>query len=225
MQTAALQVLLSFIHKVNSSDRNQSLQDWRKLLDGFVSPWCKLRYALRSKSMGETKTFEIPYETLPRFFYVAYRSQIIQFHWLLGQTREYSFPQGGYPDNMMTDKGYVLVDCPTAKWMYFYEDDSCIVLDGHLRVAYNPRLQIEMLEIHTRKEHDFCRDASFAGDYGIPTSLLRFIEIAEIANRMKHVMDTHVHNDSTLHGPLELFATYKNEADSGEANAGDSIDI
>lgn len=209
-QSMALLKLMQFCEALNSNlEQKSEIEFWRRVIGEFFVDTGVLKYTVNSGK--ERRTWELPAAILPRFYrtFIVSGVQRIQIH--LEDSRPFQ------PNPM----GFV-VDCPRASVSYYMGKDNFVTSSGSLRVIFNNRLKIELLEQSTNDHNEFIsREAVIAllesspeaksiphsklGPFGMTESVMRFLQISETMTQMRDLMSQSAAPNSG--GPLKTFET------------------
>lgn len=208
-QSMAILKLMQFCEALNTvSDQRSDIEFWRRIVGEYFTETANMRFSVNNGK--ETKVFELPAFVLPRFFQTFANSgvQRIQIHL-----------EGARP--VPTAGNSFMVDCPRISVSFHMGNDSLINSNGGLRVFYNNRLKIEILEQSMHDHNEFISRAACVAmmenfdpnnlpkasiyPFGVTEPVMRFLQIWETVVQMKELV-----NQSTLPnsgGPLKTFET------------------
>lgn len=120
MSGATLLKVLNFADKLGSFRAHQQANDfnfWHKLIEQHFSKDGVFRMILRSDKDKCSKTFEVNYHSLPRFFYIQYESEVDQIQLLLDGTIEKAVTES-----------HQFVQAERARMIYWFRDGTQVSL-------------------------------------------------------------------------------------------------
>ncbi|OLL24688.1 Adhesion defective protein 1, partial [Neolecta irregularis DAH-3] len=142
-------------------EHRHNIAYWKKVIGDYFMDNAVMRYTSYHSTTKDQRLFEIPSGILPRYFLMNHESGIRQMQLLLDGPRDFMLPTG-----------MLLVECPRASIIYWFENGIQVTVAGHLRVFYLPGvMRIDTFDFLTQSHFELIPRNILCKPSPVPTSV------------------------------------------------------
>ncbi|KAI9145087.1 LIM-domain binding protein-domain-containing protein [Paraphysoderma sedebokerense] len=222
--------LIQFADLLGPSEYNKDYDFWKRMISEHFSETAAFRYTIWHKTYQESRAFELPSALIARFYQIQFESGVTRIQLSLSTPKEYTF------------KNAFMVEVPRASVITYFADGTHIISNGYLRVMFTLDMKIEDWELTTSDYTEFIPRAMVAAlgekdrndnnndedqlnrlnstslptttvnDYGIPMKLMRCLEVSEVVDCMKDLMQI---CETQNVGPMAALTQFSQAAENG----------
>jgi hypothetical protein len=109
---------------------------WSRFVDKFFSPTGVLRQTLWNSKDQSTKTYEINFAALPRYYWTLFSSGVHNIQMILENAREKELANGGH-----------FVESQKSSFIYWLTNECQLVTLGNLRAQFDSNGKMDMLDL------------------------------------------------------------------------------
>lgn len=121
---------------------DNNINFWKGFVHEFFTDNAVYKYSILVEK--DLKPFVLPVRLLPRYFKSCYADNLTSSSCILDNPREFS-----------TDTSMYFLDCPSARIVSVFADDSQVCTYGSLRVMFTNNLKIHSWEFDARKHVEY----------------------------------------------------------------------